>query len=61
MARNASEVPADPLIVVTNPDEDCSPEVLRAFIDELLARPEPEIDSVDAASTIRALRNEAEG
>lgn len=61
MVRNASEVPADPVIVVINPDEDCSPEALRAFVDELLAGPEPELESVGAAETIRALRNEAEG
>jgi hypothetical protein len=54
-------MPADPMIVVTNPDEDSSPEALRAFIDELLAGPEPELESVDAAATIRAVRDEAEG
>ncbi|CAN5795879.1 hypothetical protein BH23ACT2_BH23ACT2_07130 [soil metagenome] len=61
MARNASEMPVDPVIVVTNPDEDCSPATLRAFIDELLSGPEPELESVGAAATIRALRDEAEG
>lgn len=61
MARSVSEISADPMIVVTNPDEDSSPEALRAFIDELLAGPEPELESVDAAATIRAVRDEAEG
>jgi hypothetical protein len=61
MARNASETPLDPAIVVINPGEDCSPETLRSFIDDLLAGPEPELESVGAAETIRALRDEAEG
>ncbi len=42
--------------MLTNPDEDASPEVFRAFIDELLAGPEPELESVDAAEALRALR-----
>ena len=61
MARSASDLPDDPVIVVTNPEEDCSPEVLRSFIDELLAGPEPELETVEAAETIRAIRDEAEG
>lgn len=61
MARNASEMPVDPMIEVLNPDEDCSPATLRSFIDELLAGPEPELESVDASATILALRDEAEG
>ncbi|MGB9184310.1 MAG: hypothetical protein WCB67_09600 [Solirubrobacteraceae bacterium] len=39
------------------PDEDCSPEAFRAFVDELLA--EPEIESLDAAVALRALRVDA--
>lgn len=60
MARNASELPVDPAIVVINPDEDCSPQAFRAFLDELLAGPEPEIESHGAAEAVRALRDEAE-
>lgn len=51
----------DPVIEVLNPDEDCSPEALRSFIDELLAGPEPELNDVDAAAAVRALRDETEG
>jgi hypothetical protein len=54
-------VPVDPAIVVINPDEDCSPEAFRAFIDELLAGPEPELETLDGAEAVRALRTEAEG
>lgn len=56
MARDASDLPTDPVIVVTNPDEDRSPNAFRAFIDELLAGPEPELDSIGAAEAIRELR-----
>jgi hypothetical protein len=61
VARNASDVPVDPPIVVINPDEDCSPEAFRAFIDELLAGPEPELETLEGAEAVRALRTEAEG
>jgi hypothetical protein len=61
MARRASDLTDDPVIVVTNPQEDCSPETLRAFIDELLAGPEPELESVGGAEAVRVLRDEAEG
>jgi hypothetical protein len=60
MARSAEELPNDPAVVVTNPDEDCSPGSFRAFIDELLAGPDPEIESVDAAEALRLLRVDAE-
>lgn len=45
--------------MLTNPDEDASPEAFRAFIDELLAGPEPELESLDAAEALRALRVDA--
>jgi hypothetical protein len=48
----------NPMIVVTNPDEDCSPERLREFLDELLSGPEPELETVNAAEAVRALRDE---
>lgn len=57
MARNVDELPHDPVIVVTNPDDDCSPEALRAFFDELFAGPEPELESIGAAEILRELRN----
>jgi hypothetical protein len=56
MARDAADFPADPVIVVTNPDEDTSPDAFRAFIDRLLAGPEPEIDSIGAAEALSELR-----
>jgi hypothetical protein len=56
MARSASDLPADPAVVVTNPNEDCSPEAFRTFIDELLASPEPELDSIGAAQALHELR-----
>ena len=60
VARHASDLPADPVIVVTNPDEDCSPEAFRTLIDETLAGPEPEIDNIGAAEALRELRLDAE-
>ena len=56
MAGHAADLPDDPVIVVTNPDEDCSPEALRAWIDELLSGPEPELESINAADVLRELR-----
>jgi hypothetical protein len=53
-------VPADPppnsTVVLTNPDEDCSPAAFRAFRDELLDKPEPGLESLHAAETLRELR-----
>lgn len=60
MASNAWEAPDDPVILVTNPDEDCSPEALRAFIAELLSEPEPALESIQATEALRALRTDAE-
>ena len=48
-----ADVPPGSVVVVTNPDEDCSPQVFHLFLDELLAGPEPEIDSLDAAEALR--------
>lgn len=60
VVSNASALPADPAIVVTNPDEDCSPEAFRAMIDELLSSPELDLESVGAAEAVRELRTDAE-
>ncbi len=60
MAGDASDLPSDPVIVVTNPGEDSSPNAFRAFIDELLASPEPELESIGAAEAIRELRVDAD-
>ncbi len=60
MMRVPANLPPGSAVVVTNPEEDCSPEAFRAFLDELLAGPEPELDSVDAAEALRALRVDAQ-
>jgi hypothetical protein len=46
-------------VVVTNPDEDCSPETFRAFLDELFAGPDPALESLDATEALRELRVDA--
>jgi hypothetical protein len=56
MVRDASNRPVDPAVIVTNPNEDCSPATLRAFISELLSGPEPDLESIGAAEALRALR-----
>jgi hypothetical protein len=43
------------MVVLTNPD-DCSPAAVSAFLDEPLNKPEPELDSLHAAETLRELR-----
>ena len=59
MPRLPADIPPDSDVVLTNPDEDCSPDAFRAFLDELLAGPEPELDSIDAAEALHALRADA--
>jgi hypothetical protein len=49
-------VPAPATVVLTNPDEDCSPAAFRAFLDKLLDYSEPEVDSLQAADTLCELR-----
>lgn len=61
MPRRPVDVPPGSVVVVTNPDEDCSPEAFHALLDELLAGPEPELDSLDAAEALRELRVDAGG
>jgi len=60
MSGVPADLPPGSAVVLTNPDEDASPEAFRAFIDELLAGPEPELESVDAAAALRALRIDAQ-
>ena len=60
MSGIPADLPPGSAVVLTNPDEDASPEAFRAFIDELLAGPEPELESVDAAEALRALRVHAQ-
>ena len=59
MPRLPADLPPNSGVVLTNLDEDCSPEAFRVFVDELLAAPEPAIDSLDAAAALRALRVDA--
>ena len=60
MAPRPAHLPPGSVVVVTNPDEDCSPEAFRAFLDELLSGPEPELDSIDAAEALHELRVDTE-
>lgn len=53
------EPPSDPVIVVTNPGEDCSPEALTAFLAEMAAGPEPEVETIGAAEALFELRGDA--
>ena len=59
VARSAADLPSDPAVVVTNPDEEASPEAFRAFIDDLLSGPLPGLESIDAAEALRLLRVDA--
>jgi len=56
VASDASHLSDDPVIMVTNPDEDCSPGTFRAFLDELLAGSEPDLDNIGATEALRELR-----
>jgi hypothetical protein len=58
VARQASDFPGDRVIVVTNPDEDCSPASFRRVLDDLLDAPEPAPESLGAAEALRELRAE---
>jgi hypothetical protein len=56
MTNRPDDLALGAAVVVTNPDEDCSPEAFHAFLDDLLAGPEPELESLDAAEALRDLR-----
>jgi hypothetical protein len=58
VASHASDLPGGPVVVVISPD-DGSPEAFRAFVDELLAGPEPELETIGAAEALRELRADA--
>ena len=58
VAHQASDFPGDRVIVVTNPDEDCSPAAFRRVLNDLLDAPEPELESLGAAEALRELRAE---
>lgn len=61
--RPMPRVPADKTptttVIVTNPDEDCSPEAFRIVLAEVLEGDEPELDSLDAVEALHALRGYA--
>ncbi len=59
MARPAEDLPSDPAVVVTNPEEDCYPEAFNSFVAELLSGPEPGLDSLGAAQALQELRSDA--
>lgn len=59
MARRPDSLRSGSTVVVTNPDEDCSPKAFRALLHELLASPEPELDSIEAAEALHGLRVDA--
>lgn len=54
--RHSSEMPNDPVIVVTNPYDDVSPAAFHALLDDILAGPEPDLDSIGAAEVVREIR-----
>ena len=56
---NASEWSEGMVLVVTNPEEDCSPDAFRVVIDEVLAAPEPRLESIRAVEALRAIRADA--
>jgi hypothetical protein len=54
VASHASDHPrSDPVIVVTNPGKDCSPEAFRHLLDQLETGPGPELESLGAAEVLR--------
>ena len=58
MARRADGLHSR--VVVVNLDEDCSPEAFRELVDEFADGPEPELESLGAASVLAAMRAESE-
>jgi len=59
MVNRPNELRSGSAVVVTNPNEDCSPAAFHALLDDLLAGPEPELESLDAAEALRELRVDA--
>jgi hypothetical protein len=60
MANRSDDLPPGSAVVVTNPNEDCSPEAFHALLDGLVAGPEPELESLGAAEALRELRVDVE-
>jgi hypothetical protein len=55
VARSADDLPSDPAVVVTNPDDDVTAETFRAWLDRHQAS-EPTSPAVRAADTLSELR-----
>jgi hypothetical protein len=55
VARHASDLPSDPAVVVTNPDDDVTADTFRAWLDRRHAA-EPASPGVRAADTLAELR-----
>jgi len=58
VASHASDHP-HPAVVELEPDQ-YSPAAFWAFVDEMLARPEPKLDSIGAAEALREIRADAD-
>ena len=58
--NRSDDLPPGSAVVVTNPNEDCSPEAFHAFLDDHVAGPEPELESLGAAEALRELRVDVE-
>lgn len=55
MARHAADLPSDPAVVVTNPDDEVSAESFRAWLDHRQSG-EPASPAVRAAETLAEVR-----
>jgi hypothetical protein len=60
MANRLNDLPPGSAVVVTNPDEDCSPAACHALLDDLQAGPEPELENLGAAEALREWRVDVE-
>jgi hypothetical protein len=60
MANRSADLPPGSVEVVANPEEDCSPEAFHAFLEDLLAGPEPDLRASTTAGALRELRVDAE-
>ena len=58
MASHASDLP-HPVVVEIAPDQ-YSPAAFWAFVQEMLARPEPALESIGAAEALRGIRADAD-
>jgi len=59
VTSHSANLPPETPVVLTNPEEDTSSEAFHAFLDELLASPEPELENVGGTEALRELRADA--